>query len=153
MSLDTGTDLSTLFWSWPPWPTRACVIQIAIQFSMIVEITSCTPTVAFRKPAIAAQAAPAAAASTIVITMCSPEFMFAQEAPTQAETNAPTMYWPWPPMLNRPHLNANETREAGQDQASRQDQRLLEVEGGLGPRRRPSPTGRASSARCRRRSP
>ena len=41
--------------------------------------------------------------------MCSPEFMFAQEEPTQAEMNAPTRYWPWPPMLNRPHLNANET--------------------------------------------
>ena len=38
---------------------RAWTTQYAIQLSMIVEITSWTPTVAFRKPAIAAQAAPA----------------------------------------------------------------------------------------------
>ena len=39
--------------------------QIAIQLSMIVEITSCAPTVAFRKPAMPAQTAPASVAATI----------------------------------------------------------------------------------------
>ncbi len=44
--------------------------QIAIQFSMIVEITSCAPTAAFRKPAIPAQTAPASVAPAIPSTMC-----------------------------------------------------------------------------------
>ena len=83
--------------------------QIAIQFSMIVEITSCTPTVAFRKPAIAAHTAPARAASTTARKMWTPEAMFTQDDPTQTLTNAPTRYWPWPPMLKRPHLKANDT--------------------------------------------
>ncbi len=44
--------------------------QIAIQLSMIVEITSCAPTVAFRKPAIPAHAAPASVAPPTAIKMC-----------------------------------------------------------------------------------
>ncbi len=76
---------------------------------MIVVITSWAPTVAFRKPAMPAQTAPASAASTIARRMCRPEAMFTNEAPIQVETSAPTMYWPCPPMLNRPHLKANET--------------------------------------------
>ena len=35
--------------------------------------------------------------------------MPAQDDPTQTEATAPTMYWPWPPMLNRPQRNANAT--------------------------------------------
>ncbi len=31
------------------------------------------------------------------------------EEPTQAATVGPTMYWPWPPMLNRPQRKANAT--------------------------------------------
>jgi hypothetical protein len=84
-------------------------IQYAIQLSMIVVITSWAPTVAFRKPAIPAQAAPASAASPIASTMWNPVAIPAQDEPTQTETIAPTMYWPWPPMLKRPHLNANAT--------------------------------------------
>ena len=44
--------------------------QIAIQLSMIVVITSCAPTVAFRKPAIPAQAAPASVAPATASRMC-----------------------------------------------------------------------------------
>ena len=43
----------------PCRPKKYVPIQIAIQLSMIVEITSCAPVVAFRKPAIPPQTAPA----------------------------------------------------------------------------------------------
>ena len=59
---------------------------------MIVVITSWAPTVAFRKPAIPAQTAPASAARPIASTMCNPEFMSTQDEPTQTDTIAPTMY-------------------------------------------------------------
>ena len=59
-----------LFWSGPPSPTRYVPTQIAIQLSMIVVITSWAPTVAFRKPAIPAQIAPASVAATIPISTC-----------------------------------------------------------------------------------
>ena len=51
------------FWSGPPAPKNHSPTQIAIQLSMIVVITSWAPTVAFRKPAIPAQAAPARVAA------------------------------------------------------------------------------------------
>ncbi len=76
---------------------------------MIVVITSCAPTVAFSTPATAAIAAPARAASTITRKMCSPFAMPAHEEPTQTATIAPVMYWPCPPMLNRPQRNAKAT--------------------------------------------
>ena len=42
--------------------------------------------------------------------MCRPGW-HAREAttPTQTATSAPTKYWPWPPMLNRPQRKANAT--------------------------------------------
>jgi hypothetical protein len=76
---------------------------------MIVEITSLAPVVALRKPAMPAQNAPAATASTIVSTMCSTPGMPAKDEPTTTETTPPTMYWPWPPMLNSPARKANAT--------------------------------------------
>ncbi len=48
---------------------------VAIQLSMIVEITSCAPTVALRIPAIPAQAAPASAAATTANVMCTKRFI------------------------------------------------------------------------------
>ena len=76
---------------------------------MIVVITSWAPTVALRKPAIAAHKAPAMQARVIARKMCSDDAMWTKDEPTHTEMLAPTMYWPWPPMLNRPHLKANET--------------------------------------------
>ena len=76
---------------------------------MIVVITSCAPVVAFRKPAIAAQAAPAAVASAIPTRTCAGRDMFTNETPTQFATNRPIRYWPLPPMLNRPQRKANAT--------------------------------------------
>ena len=35
--------------------------------------------------------------------------MSANDEPIQTASTAPTMYWPWPPMLNRPQRNANAT--------------------------------------------
>ena len=55
-----------------PWrPKKYVPVQMAIQLSMIVEITSCAPVVAFRKPAIPPQTAPAAIAATTQRKMCS----------------------------------------------------------------------------------
>ena len=51
-SFEIGTETSTLFCSGPPRPNRKLPVQYAIQLSMIVVITSCAPTVAFRKPAM-----------------------------------------------------------------------------------------------------
>ena len=82
---------------------------MAIQLSMIVEITSCTPTVAFRTPAIPAHSAPASAASAIARTMCRTAGMPLNDDPTQTATIAPSVYWPWPPMLNSPARKANAT--------------------------------------------
>ena len=59
MSFEIGAVAFAGFCSGPPSPNSQEPIQKAIQLSMIVEITSCAPTVAFRKPAIPAQRAPA----------------------------------------------------------------------------------------------
>jgi len=53
MSLEIGIDACEPC-SGPPWPKRYDPTQIEIQLSMIVEITSCAPTVALRIPAMPA---------------------------------------------------------------------------------------------------
>ncbi len=54
MSFEIGIAGCDVFWSGPCWPNSHSPTQIAIQLSMIVVITSCAPTVAFRIPAIPA---------------------------------------------------------------------------------------------------
>ena len=76
---------------------------------MIVEITSCAPVVAFRKPAIPAHAAPASIATTIASTTWTIGVSPESEEPIQTAKNEPTRYWPWPPMLNMPQRNAKAT--------------------------------------------
>ena len=76
---------------------------------MIVVTTSWAPTVALRKPAIPAHAAPASVASATARKMCAGPAMPAQEVPTQIETMAPIVHWPWPPMLKSPQRKANAT--------------------------------------------
>ena len=66
--------LFAAFWSGPPSPNSHAPTQIAIQLSMIVEITSWAPTVALRKPAIPAQSAPASVAAPIASRMCGSGF-------------------------------------------------------------------------------
>jgi hypothetical protein len=109
MSFDTGTDVSVSLWSGPPRPNRNTPIQIAIQLSMIVEITSLAPVVARSRPAIPPHAAPAAHAASMHRTMCSRLGIPENDEPTQTAANVPTRYCPWPPMLNRPQRNANAT--------------------------------------------
>ena len=41
--------------------------------------------------------------------MCVSELRPANEEPSQTAAIAPTVYWPWPPMLKRPQRNANAT--------------------------------------------
>ena len=39
----------------------------------------------------------------------------------------PTQYWPWPPMLKRPHAERERDRDRGEHQRRRDPQRLLQV--------------------------
>ena len=110
MSFETGTNGCVSFWSGPPRPNRNAPTQIAIQLSMIVEITSWAPTVAFRKPAMPAQQRAREHArddreQDVQRGRAGP----ANAEPIQTPTIAPTRYWPWPPMLNMPHRKANAT--------------------------------------------
>ena len=109
MSLDTGTDVSVSLCSGPPRPNRNRPLQIAIQLSMIVVITSLAPVVARSTPAIPPQAAPAAQAAIMQRMMCGALGIPANDEPTHTAANVPTRYWPWPPMLNRPQRNAKAT--------------------------------------------
>ena len=111
MSLETGTSCwsGSLFCSGPPRLNSQIANQIAIQLSMIVEITSLVPAIAFSAPAMPAQTAPARPPAIIASTMCSSAGMPSNELPTQTAKTEPRMYWPWPPMLNRPQRNANAT--------------------------------------------
>ena len=72
-------------------------------------MTSLAPTVALSTPAIPAQTAPASPAHTIASTMCSAGGSPANEEPAHTAAIPPTVYWPWPPMLNRPARNAKAT--------------------------------------------
>ena len=107
--LRVGIADCSAFCSGPPIPKRNCPTQIAIQLSMIVVITSCAPTVAFRNPAIPAHAAPAIIATTIATTTWTNGFSPDMDEPIQTAKNEPTRYCPWPPMLNMPQRKANAT--------------------------------------------
>ena len=41
--------------------------------------------------------------------MCGSAGMSSKDEPIQTARIEPMMYWPWPPMLNRPQRNANAT--------------------------------------------
>src|SRR5947209_14563505 len=107
--LETGVDAIWGLCKGPPSWKQYTPTQIAIQLSMIVEITSFAPVVAFRTPAIPAQTAPAAAAATIANAMWSTDGIPTKDEPIQTAMIHPTVYWPWPPMLNMPARNANAT--------------------------------------------
>jgi hypothetical protein len=85
---------------------------MTIQLSMIVVITSWTPTVPFRSPAMPARIAPASMAPMTENAIRSPpgrSTAFGISVATNTAAIEPARYWPWPPMLNRPHRNANAT--------------------------------------------
>ena len=109
MSLEIGTEVSVSLCSGPPRPNRNTPVQIAIQLSMIVEITSWAPETAFSRPAIAPHAAPARHAATIANRTWSTPGIDENDEPTQTAKYVPTRYWPWPPMLKRPQRNAKAT--------------------------------------------
>jgi hypothetical protein len=79
---------------------------------MIVEITSCAPTVAFRSPAMPAYAAPASAPTTRQSTTCTNGFRLENDEPNQTAKIVPAKYCPWPPILNIPQRNAKATARA-----------------------------------------
>src|SRR5262249_18636636 len=76
---------------------------------MIVVITSWAPTVAFRKPAIPAQSAPARVAPAMQRSTWIGAGRPDRDVPSQMAATVPAMYWPCPPMLNIPQRNANAT--------------------------------------------
>ena len=113
-----------------PWGRRStCPIQIAIQLSMIVEITSWAPVVAFRNPAIPAQSAPATSRRRRQRRMCGTGGMPGPGRADRSRRYEPTKYWPWPPMLNIPQRNANATASPRRISGVVCEQRLLEVRG------------------------
>ena len=85
-SFEIGTVAFWLFCSGPPSPKKYVPIQIAIQLSMIVVITSCAPTYAFSEPAMPAHTAPATIAAPIAIRMCGSVAMPGRLTPTQFAT-------------------------------------------------------------------
>ena len=60
--------------------------------------------------------------------MCSSAGMPSNDEPTQTAKIEPMMYWPWPPMLNRPQRNANATARPVRISGVVLDQRLLQVQ-------------------------
>ena len=76
---------------------------------MIVEITSLVPAIAFSAPAMPAHTAAREQPPRMHSTMCGNAGMPLNDEPIQTARIEPMMYWPWPPMLNRPQRNANAT--------------------------------------------
>ena len=116
--------------SGPPSSTRYCPPKIAIQFSMIVVITSWAPTsrAGTRRslPTPCRRGSRRRCPSTTYSGRGRP----CRCVPTKSAAMKPTQYWPWPPMLKRPAPEGERDRERGQDQRRRHAQRLLEVLGG-----------------------
>lgn len=76
------------------------MIAVAIALSMIVEMTSLTPRVTFRTPAMPAHTAPVPMAHRMISGMeIQPGVVSAP--PRTAAKNAAMRYWPSTPMLNR----------------------------------------------------
>ena len=96
--------------SGPPWPKRYEPTQIAIQLSMIVEITSCAPTVAFRMPGDArVDGAGERADDQAEHRRAGTGSCSRTTSRARPRSIVPTRYWPWPPMLNMPQRKANAT--------------------------------------------
>ncbi len=79
-------------------------MPVAMKFSMIVEMTSLTPRVTLSRPAIPAQKAPTAMATTTISATWSGGGSVTAP-PTAAASIAARRYWPSTPMLNRFILN------------------------------------------------
>ena len=76
------------------------ISEPAIAFSMIVEMTSLTPRVTRKIPAMPAHSAPTAIATRMAATVLS--LPGSQASPANAAAAKPaSRYWPSTPMLNR----------------------------------------------------
>ena len=130
MSGDTGTDFCSVFCSGPLRLTSQTPTQIAIQLSMIVVITSLAPVVAFSRPAMpphtrSRRARPDHADHDVrqrrhrVERRAEPDgHVGADEVLALAAD------------VEQAAAERERDRQAGEDQRRRDDQRLLEVEGG-----------------------
>ncbi len=76
-------------------------MPVAMELSMIVEITSLTPRHTFKIAAMAAHAAPTATATTMMNVTCTTG-VNDTAAPAAAASTAAMRYWPSTPMLNSP---------------------------------------------------
>ena len=96
MSLETGTSTCAglLVWSGLPRLKTHTPIQIAIQLSMIVEITSFVPANAFSAPAIPPHTAPPAIPPRIASRMCRKPGMPSNDEPIQTAKIEPMINWP-----------------------------------------------------------
>ena len=101
---------------------------------MMVVMTSWTPRVALRMPAMKPMKAPAMMPATMprtAPTMPRPPATYA----TQAPNIAPKISWPWPPMLNSPTRSGSTTA------------RPVSTSGAVFCRVRVSPSGTKSASR------
>ena len=132
MSFETGTNSWRSFWSGPPSPKRKTPIQIAIQLSMIVEITSCAPTVALRNPAIPAQSAPQSAPAIAARTTWTSGFKPSNDEPIHTAKIAPDDVLTLATDVEETAPEGERDGKTREDERRRDDQRLLHVErGGL----------------------
>ncbi len=102
--------------------------QSAIQLSMIVVITSCAPTVAFRKPAIPAHAAPQSIAASTARSTCRNGFMPLNVGADPDGEDRAHQVLALAADVEHAAAEGERDREPREDQRCREDQRLLEVE-------------------------
>ena len=102
--------------------------QIAIQLSMIVEITSLAPTVAFSRPAMPAHAAPASVASDDrEHDVQQLGHVGERGADPHRDVRADEVL-ALAADVEQPAAEGEGDREPGEDQRRREDQRLLQVQ-------------------------
>ncbi len=129
--LDDGSASDTGVWSGPPTPKKYDPTQITIQLSMIVVITSCAPTVAFRKPAMPAR--PRRRASRRDDRDEDQEPAGQVDEPASSSRRAPRRSSPRGTALaadvEEPAAKRERDRQSREHERRPEDQRLLEVRG------------------------
>ncbi len=118
--------------SGPPRPNRYFPRKIAIQLSMIVVITSCAPTLAFRIPAIPPQIAPARIAARMREQDVQRARHSLEVRPDQQRRDQPDPELSLAADVEEPAAEGERDGDRGQDQRRRHEERLLEVAGRLG---------------------
>ena len=129
-SSDDGERVDAVVWNGPPTPKRYEPTQMTIQFSMIVVITSCAPTVALQEPGDARERGAGEhrredrrrMSRTPGRSTCSGICVATRTAAIE-----PARYWPCPPMLKSPQRKAKATASPVSTSGDPEDERLLEV--------------------------